>query len=116
MSSADKTRASELAVVVAAVLIVAVLFAGSLLSLLNLLLIYVAPLVILGVIVYFLFFGGNDQRKRLSPEEQKGVDRVLGRRTPRTIKASKHKPRTRSTSARRFLTGPRSAGRLRRDS
>jgi len=101
MSSADKTRVSELTVVVA-ILIAAVLFADRLLSLLNLLLIYVVPLVILGVIVYFLFFGGSNQRNRLSPTEQKAVDRVVGHQALRAIKASNYKPRTRKTPGRRL--------------
>ncbi len=96
MSSADKTRLSKLAVVLA-VLIAAVLLADRLLPLLNLLLTYVVPLVILGVIAYFLFFGGSD-RNRLSPEEQKAIDRILGRQAPKAIKASNYKQRTRKTT------------------
>src|ERR1035437_8696881 len=101
MSSADKTRLSKLAVVVA-IVIAAVILADRLLSLLNLLLIYVVPLIVLGVIAYFLFFGGSDQRNRLSPEEQKAVKRVLGHQAPRSIKASHYKPRTRKTLGRRL--------------
>ena len=77
MSSADKTRLSKLAVVVA-IVIAAVILADRLLSLLNLLLIYVVPLIVLGVIAYFLFFGGSDQRNCLSPKEKKATTLASG--------------------------------------
>jgi len=89
----SRTYHQELSAAVAILLIGAVLCGNALVAIFNFLLIYVTPLAVLGILVYSLLHQNEDHRTRLSPDEQKLVDRALARSVPKARPTSGGRPK-----------------------